>query len=163
MIMLHPVSAIALITRSRDSSSELLYALSSSADLIMTVPLVSVVAESSGMPYTAIFASLTSVIWPSPPRVRHIPLTTVVPKMELPMIFATRTLSQLKWAGFSGMARQQASAILAAKRSSFPHCFAAITGLIAAASAIGSLKMDGSYVLFTNESSTSRHLAEAAV
>jgi len=36
--MLQPVSAIDLMIRSSDSSSELLYALSSSADLSRTVP-----------------------------------------------------------------------------------------------------------------------------
>jgi len=48
--MLHPAAAISLITFSKATSSESLYALSSSADLSSTVPLVSVVAESSGMP-----------------------------------------------------------------------------------------------------------------
>mmetsp|Transcript_17429 Transcript_17429/g.44620 ORF Transcript_17429/g.44620 Transcript_17429/m.44620 type:complete len:266 (+) Transcript_17429:1067-1864(+) len=163
MIMLQPVSAIALITFSSDSSSELLYALSSSADFRRTVPLVSVVTESSGMPYTAIFTSLRSLIEPSTPRVMHIPLTTDVPRIELPMIFATRMLSVLNLAGSEGIARQHASAIFDAKSSSLPHCLAAMTGLRQAASATASLNTVGGGVDFTSESSTSRHLADAAV
>ena len=42
----------------------------------------------------------------------HIPLTTVVPRIELPGILATRTLSTLKFAGLEGIASTHASAIL---------------------------------------------------
>merc|ERR1712054_553407 len=114
--MLQPVSAIALMTLSSDSSSELLYALSSSALLSSTVPFVSVVAESSGMPYTATLASNTSVICPITDRVMHMPRITVVARMELPGILATRILSTLKFSGLDGMAKTHASAILLAKR-----------------------------------------------
>ncbi len=58
-IMLTPVAAMALMIRSSASSSESLYRFRSSADLSSTVPLVSVVAESSGIPYTASFAPVT--------------------------------------------------------------------------------------------------------
>merc|ERR1712054_273565 len=126
--MLQPVSAIALMTLSSDSSSELLYALSSSALLSSTVPFVSVVAESSGIPHTATLASRTSLSAPMTPRVMHMPRTTVVAWIELPTILATRTLSELNAAGLDGIARQHASAILAAKSASLPHCLAAMTG-----------------------------------
>ena len=125
------------------------------------MPLVSVVAESSGMPYTATLASCTSVISAKArnpnvhrsanrnnltrhggslgqqkgrvgvsenarvmtPRVMHMPRTTDVLRIELPGIFATRTLSVLKLRGLEGIARMHASAILAEKRSSLPYCF----------------------------------------
>merc|ERR1719487_2281722 len=160
---LQPVSLIDLITVSSALSSELLYSLSSSADLSSTVPLVSVVAESSGMPYTATLASRTSVIEPMQPRVMHMPRTTVVPRMELPGILATRTLSTLKPDGSAGIARQHASAMRDAKSPSLPHCLAAITGVMHLARASGSLKTVGGGVILTRESRTSYAFSDAAV
>mmetsp|Transcript_10681 Transcript_10681/g.26558 ORF Transcript_10681/g.26558 Transcript_10681/m.26558 type:complete len:531 (-) Transcript_10681:19-1611(-) len=160
-ITLTPTSAICLMIFSSDFSSELLYSLISSALLSSTVPFVSVVTESRGMPYTAIFALRTSVTVPSTERGRHMPRTTVVDCTLAPTILATRTLSMLKWAGLAGMAIEHASAILRAKSFSFPHCLEAMTGVMHAASCAGSLKTDCSGVKATSVSSVSRHLASA--
>mmetsp|Transcript_13046 Transcript_13046/g.26241 ORF Transcript_13046/g.26241 Transcript_13046/m.26241 type:complete len:335 (+) Transcript_13046:548-1552(+) len=163
IIMLQPVSAMALMTFSSASSSELLYALSSSALLRSTVPLVSVVAESSGMPYTATLASCTSVICVMTPRVMHMPRTTDVLRIELPGIFATRTLSVLKLRGLEGIARMHASAILAEKRSSLPYCFDAMTCLRHLVSFVTSWRTSASPSKQVSLSSVSRAFCDAAV
>mmetsp|Transcript_1793 Transcript_1793/g.2844 ORF Transcript_1793/g.2844 Transcript_1793/m.2844 type:complete len:525 (-) Transcript_1793:38-1612(-) len=162
-IMLTPASAIDLMTFSSEASSLLLYSLISSALLRSTVPLVSVVTESSGMPYTAIFALSVSVSVPMQGRGRHMPLTTVVACTFEPRILAIRTLSMLKLAGFSGIASTHASAILAAKSASLPHCLDAITGVMHAASAVASCSTDGGGALQTSPSRTSSALAYAAL
>ena len=59
---------------------------------------------------------------PSTPRVRHIPCTTVVACTELPTILATRTLSVLKFASFSGMASTHAWWPRAGRRVSVCVC-----------------------------------------
>merc|ERR1719409_2306054 len=152
---LAPASAIALIVASSAASSELLYSLSSSALFSSTVPLVSVVAESSGTPYTTTLASCTSEIVPATLRVKHSPLTTVVAATELPTILATRTLSVLKLRTFSGMASTHASAILPANRSSLPHCLEAMLDLMEAASLSGEAKTSTGALYVTSFSSSS--------
>ena len=89
-------------TFSSRSSSRLLYCSSSSADLIKTVPFVSVWLMSTAQEYTAILASSAFLTSPSMSRLKIIPFITVEANRPEPRILITRTLSMLNVFPFSG-------------------------------------------------------------
>ena len=112
-------------------SSPLLYALSSSAFLMTTTPLVSGADASMLQPKTAILALVTCLMAESASRWMTTPRTTCESLTDPPMSFATRTLSTDTDArlSFGGIVESTASATSPASSSSYPICLDAMTGI----------------------------------
>mmetsp|Transcript_2621 Transcript_2621/g.4143 ORF Transcript_2621/g.4143 Transcript_2621/m.4143 type:complete len:322 (-) Transcript_2621:27-992(-) len=150
---LAPESAISLMYSSIFCSSPLLYCSRSAAEVMSTVPFVSVEDVSTAHPNTATLASLTCLIVPSQSRRITMPCTTTFSCRLDPTIFATRTLSTLKFCAFLGHTSMHASAHVLDRMSSYPNCLELRVPLMRAATANLSLRLSVSDPSTTSSSS----------